>query len=115
MFQDAGNREFRPSANVASLTAKGEPAIADWLRSIGAKVQMRDGHIATLSLRSTLITDRELEVLANLPQLEEVNLRDTEISEIGIAHLSSVRSLRNLDLGFTLLSDSALSHLASLA
>jgi hypothetical protein len=71
MFQDAGNRESKPSADVASILAKGaangEPAIAGWLRSIGAKVQTSGGHISTLSLRSTPITDRELQILHKLP------------------------------------------------
>src|SRR6185295_9228213 len=101
-FQDSSNREARRGTEVASVAGKGEPAIAEWLRSIGGKVQMKDGHVVTLSLKSTSITDRELVVLAKLPQLLDLNLRDTEISEIGVAHVASIASLRKLDMGYTL-------------
>ena len=76
---------------------------------------MRDGHVATVSLDSTAVTDRELEILPELTQLEELNLRDTEISDVGAAHLSGLRTLRKLDVSYTLLSDSALDKLRPLA
>ena len=61
------------------------------LRSVGGKVQMSEGHIAAVSLKSTSITDRELEILARLPRLEDLDLRNTEISEIGTPTSSSTR------------------------
>src|SRR5439155_5616842 len=104
--QDSSNRESNRGTEVAAIAGKGEQAIAEWLRSIGGKVQMKGGHVVTLSLKSTSVTDRELAVLTKLPELADLNLRDTEISEIGLAHIASIPSLRKLDIGYTLLSDS---------
>src|SRR5262249_28843168 len=115
MFQDSSTHELkRPPGAAAAAAQQGEAGIAGWLRSIGGTLQMRDGHVAAVSLKSTSVTDRELEILAKLPQLAELNLRDTEISDVGAAHLSSIHSLQKLDLGFTLLSDSSLARLTPL-
>jgi hypothetical protein len=114
LFQDSTNRKSMREAEAAAVAGKGEQAIAEWLRSIGGKVQMRGGHVAEVSLKSTSITDRELAVLAGFPQLVDLSLRDTEVSEIGLSHLASIRSLEKLDLGYTLLGDGALAKLAPL-
>src|SRR6266404_877952 len=50
-FQDSSNRESSRKAEVESVADKGEQAIAEWLRSIGAKVQMKEGHVVALSLK----------------------------------------------------------------
>ncbi|HTA71883.1 MAG TPA: hypothetical protein VK776_26555 [Bryobacteraceae bacterium] len=113
-FQASSNGEVKRAKSAESVVGKGEPAIADWLRSVGGTVQMRDGHVSGVSLKSTSITDRELEILTKLPQLTELNLRNTEISEVGAAHLSSISLLQKLDLSYTLLSDSALTKLTPL-
>src|SRR5581483_9995928 len=65
-FQDSSNRETKRKVEAASVAEKGEPAIADWLRSIGGKVQMADGHVTGVNLKSTTVTDRELQILAKL-------------------------------------------------
>ena len=114
MFQASANGEVKRTQSAASVASKGEPAIAAWLRSIGGTVQMREGHVTGVSLKSTTITDRELEILSKLPQLTELSLRNTEVSDLGVAHLSPVLSLRKLDLSYTLLSDSALARLTPL-
>src|SRR6185295_16851439 len=78
LFQDNSNRKSARDTEAAAVAGKGEQAIADWLRSIGGKAQMRNGHVTEVSLKSTSITDGELSVLAALPHLVELNLRDTE-------------------------------------
>ena len=40
-FQDSSNRKPARGTEVAAVSGKGEQAIADWLRSIGGKVQMQ--------------------------------------------------------------------------
>jgi len=95
-----------------SAAAKGETAIADWLRSIGGKVQLRDGHVNRGFAQIHLHYRRELDILSKLPQLEELSLRDTEISASAGASVSS--ALLKLDLGYTLLADSALGNLSGL-
>ena len=44
-FQDSSNRPSKPQADAAAVRGKGEDAIADWLRSIGGKVTVRNGHV----------------------------------------------------------------------
>ena len=113
-FQDSSNRPSKLRTDVAAVKGKGDEAIAAWLRSIGGKVSLRDGHVVGVSLQSTSITDRELEILPELKQIEDLNLRDTEVSDVGAAYLSRLRSLWKLDLSYTLLSDKSLDKLAPL-
>src|SRR5260370_12691318 len=77
LFQDSSNRESKRPTEAASVAGKGEQAIAEWLRSIGGKVQISDGHVSAVSLKSTSITDLELPILAELRQLADLNLRYT--------------------------------------
>jgi Leucine-rich repeat (LRR) protein len=111
---ESSNREVRRMKDAAAVANDGEPAIAEWLKSIGGKVQMTDGHVTAVSLNATSIIDRELAILTGLPQLKELSLQHTEVSTIGLAHLKSVRSLERLDLGHTLLGDNALPIVAAL-
>ena len=113
-LQNSSMGEAKRTVSAESVAGKGEAAVVAWLRSIGGTVQVREGHVTGVSMKSTSITDRELVVFTKLPQLEELSLRNTEISELGVAHLSAVVSLRKLDLGYTLLSDSALGQLKAL-
>lgn len=99
---------------VDAATVNGELAIAEWLRGIGGKVQLRDGHVVGVSLQSTTVTDRELVLLARLPHMTELTLRDTEVSEIGLAYVGQAGSLEKLDLSHTLISDAGLAKLAGL-
>ena len=99
---------------MGAVTGKGETAIGKWLSAIGASVRMREGHAVAVGLTSTSITDRELALLKELPQLEELSLRDTEVSDLGVVHLARLRALKKLDLSSTTLADSALAHLKSL-
>ena len=102
-------------AKAASVVAtQGDQAIGDWLRAIGAKVQMTDGHVTGVSLNATSITDREMVVLTRLSRLRDLSMQHTEISTIGLEQLGNVRSVERLNLGHTLLGDNALPMLASL-
>ncbi len=71
-FQASSNGEVKRTTSADAVAGKGEPAIAEWLRSIGGTVQMQDGHVAGVSLKSTSITDRELEILSKLPATHRV-------------------------------------------
>ena len=65
------------------------------------RCKLRDGHATAVSLASSPITDREVAILQELPQLEELSLRDTEISDLGAAHLSAIRTLRRSSISAT--------------
>jgi Leucine-rich repeat (LRR) protein len=114
LSQDTGGREVVRKVQAAAVANSGEPAIAEWLKSIGGKAELTNGHVTTVSLKSTSVTDRELAILKNLPQLTDLNLEHTEISSDGLASISELRSLRSLDLGHTLLGDNALTSLKAL-
>src|SRR6185295_6058857 len=98
LVDDPSNRTSTRAVEAASVKGKGEETVAKWLRSIGAQVQLRDGHATAVSLASTSITDREVAILQELPQLEELSLRDTEISDLGAADLTRIRTLPKVDL-----------------
>ena len=90
---ESSNREPRRTKDAAVVASQGESAIAEWLRSIGGKVQMNDGQVTSVSLNGTTVIDRELEILTKLPRLSELRLQHTEISPLGLEHVSKVRSL----------------------
>ena len=51
---------------------KGEKAAAEWIQLMGGKVVWAEGSIQNISLASTSITDSQLEVLGELPNLREL-------------------------------------------
>src|SRR6266540_2860702 len=77
-------------------------------------LDLRYSHPVAVSLDSTAITDRELPILQELPQLEDLSLRNTEVSDLGAAHVSRIQTLRKLVVSHTLLSDAALDKLGAL-
>src|SRR6185295_803186 len=56
LSQDTGGREVLRKVEAAAVVNNGEAAIADWLKSIGGKVEMANGHVTTVSMKSTSIT-----------------------------------------------------------
>ncbi len=114
LSQDTGGREVVRKVQATAVANSGEAPIAEWLKSIGGKVEMTNGHVTSVSMRGTSVTDRELAVLTKLPQLTDLSLEDTEISSDGLASVSAIHSLRSLDLGHTLLGDNALASLTPL-
>ena len=68
---------LRPTAKVATATlpiGKGEKAVADWIQAIGGKAVWADGSVQEVSLASTAVTDSQLEVLRELPNLTKLDL-----------------------------------------
>jgi Leucine-rich repeat (LRR) protein len=114
LSQDTGGREVIRKVQAASVMNSGEAAIAEWLKSIGGKVEMTNGHVTSVSMKSTSITDREMAILTKLPQLTALDLQHTEISSDGLSSLSSITSLQSLDIGHTLLGDNSLTSLSPL-
>src|SRR5213592_2062978 len=86
LADDASNRPTKRTVDAMSVKGKGEDAIVKWLRAIGAQVRIEEGHAVAVSLGSTPITDGDIAILQELPQLEDLSLRDTEISDLGAAH-----------------------------
>ena len=114
LILESSNPEPKRAMAASAVATRGDVAVAEWLRAIGGKVQMKDGAVTAVSLNGTSITDNEFVVLTKLPQLTDLSLQHTEISTIGLEQLAAVRSLERLDLGHTLLGDNALPMIASL-
>ncbi|BDC48020.1 hypothetical protein F183_A03360 [Bryobacterales bacterium F-183] len=92
-----------------------EPAIAKWIQTgLRGRVEMREGHIVTVALARTQVTDAHIAVLAALPQLRELDLNATEVGDLGAAALAKCPSLEALHLGSTTISDRGLPSLAGL-
>ena len=73
----------RPRKGCIRGAGQGELAIAEWLRSVGAKVQMTEDHVIAVCAQRTTITDRELEILTKLPRLASLSPQHTEVSRSG--------------------------------
>ena len=72
--------------------------------------QLRELHIA-----SALITDEAMEIVCNLPALDELSICDApQITDLALAKLGSVSELYSLNLSGTRLTDKGLSSLSSL-
>jgi internalin A len=114
LLQDSSAPPPKRTKDASMVSNQGEPAIAEWLRAIGGKVELAGEHISIVSLKGTTITDAELAILTKLPRLTDLSLRRTEVSSVGLAHLSMIKSLQKLDLADTLLGDDALESLRPL-
>ena len=60
------------------------------------------------------VADADLAILAEFPNLLDLDLGGTGISDEGLKHLAGLRKLRNLDLRGTRVTDAGLVHLAEL-
>jgi internalin A len=114
LIQESSGAAPKRSKDATTVATQGETAIADWLRSIGGKVDLAANHVKSVSLKGTSVTDAELAILTKLPALSDLSLQHTEVSSVGLAHLATIKSLRTLDVGDTLLGDDAVASLKSL-
>ena len=114
LIQDSSAPPPKRTKDASIIANQGEPAIAEWLRVIGGKVDLAGEHISTVSLKGTTITDAELAILTKLPRLTDLSLERTEVSSVGLAHVAAVTSLQKLDLAHTLLGDDAIASLKPL-
>ena len=59
------------------------------------------------------MTDKGIEMLKGLPQLEELSLDSTDVSDLGAEMLSAMPTLKSLDLYHTLISDKGYQRIKS--
>jgi hypothetical protein len=96
----------------------GEERARAEVERIGGDV-LRDGQmpgtpVVKVLLSGSRVTDGELSVLANFPQLRFLDLRKTAITNRGLIHLERLTKLQQLYLDSTLINDAGLSHLEGL-
>jgi internalin A len=78
------------------LTAAGP---ADWITSAGGSVKVdKAGHITSVDLRSSWVTDSDMPLLAQLPQLANLDLSMTRITDRGLQQLKSAPAIVELNL-----------------
>lgn len=62
-----------------------------------------------------VLTDADLEVLKEIPEIVELDLKNAGIGDAGVAHLSGLSSLERLHLEKTKVTDAGLKHLSGLS
>jgi hypothetical protein len=108
---DAMIRDVSRIEHITALKLGGSRSVTD----AGVCHLSRLSRLRHLDLSGTSITDRGLEVLRALPQLETVSLAWTKVTDAGVANLSGCERLSNVDLQGTPSGDGALRALAGKA
>jgi len=109
-FADAGEAELARLHGLRSLHQMG-PKVKDELLNHVAKLK----HLRTLGLWVTCITDKGLEMVSGLSELEEVQLVGSRaFTNNGVRQLTKLPHLRTVGLEGTEIDDSALECLSSL-
>lgn len=81
----------------------------------GELAMLKDlGHLVSLHLGGTDVTDEGLAHLAGLTALKRLHLEKTKVSDEGLAHLAGLESLSYLNLYQTGVTDAGLAHLEGL-
>src|SRR5437899_580195 len=63
-------------------------AIASWVRARGGSVNMEGGQIREVSLASTGATDADVDALASVPTLRQLDLQATEIGDAALEKIA---------------------------
>lgn len=88
------------------------PKAPNWLRKrLGDEYF---GHVVSVDLSDTSVTDDDLKALRGFPHLEILNLANTSITGNGLAHLQKLTDLKVLSLWNTSVDDAGLSHIEKL-
>ncbi|MDX1980306.1 MAG: hypothetical protein SFV51_08555 [Bryobacteraceae bacterium] len=95
-----------------AMLAAGPPNAA-WIESIGGEsVFDREGKIVEVSLARTWATDKEVARVAEIETLRRLDLSFTYVSDKGIEHLKRLKQLEELTLDTAeFITDAAMSHL----
>src|SRR6266545_3275293 len=97
----------------ASAAFAAPPDIASWAAAQGGSVT-RDpqGRITGVNLRSTWVTDTDLEMLARVPNLQRIDLALTHITDLGLERLKPLQNVTDLNLYYAEhVTDEGLAHL----
>ena len=91
-----------------------EEGVAAWVKAIGGKASLEDGHLRVVDLATTPVSDAQLAFLSKLSRLEELHLQATQVGDLSIQALAGLPRLRLLDLSNSTVSDAGLATLAKL-
>src|SRR5262245_3555632 len=74
---------------------------AGWIEDLhGSAVRGAKGEIVAVDLSGTWVTDADLDRLAGLEHLTELNLARTRITDQGMRRLKALPNIRSLDLTY---------------
>ncbi len=93
-------------ALVLLITARLSPAaswkeadLVQWISDQGGhSAQNESGHIVSVDLATTWITDADLARLGSLPNLRKLDLAQTKITDVGLEHLARLTGVTDLNL-----------------
>jgi hypothetical protein len=105
MLEEASRHE-----NITTLKLGGSRNVSD----AGLRFLSRLPRLRHLDVRGTAVTDRGLEVLRALRELQTFSLAWTNVTDAGVAHLSGCQRLRDVNLQGTSCGDGALRALAGM-
>lgn len=71
--------------------------------------------ITYVDLGNSRVTDGDLNLLADLPQLHQLMLENTSVTDVGLIQLKNLKNLGELNLSNTKVSDNGLKHLSEMA
>src|SRR5262245_50308101 len=94
-------------------TANPEANVAAWVESQGGHVT-RDAssRITAIDLRSSWVTDSDLALFEQLPNLKKLDLSYTHITDLGLERLKPLRGIVELNLRYAEhVTDEGLAHL----
>jgi hypothetical protein len=87
---------------------------AQTIREFGGQVKMRGKKHVEVYLRGTKVSDGDLPLLRDLPDLELLNLQDTSITDAGLEHVGRLQGLKRLSLQRSKVKDAGMEHLSGL-
>jgi hypothetical protein len=96
-----------------ALSALSQQEVASWIISEGGTVARNtQGDVTAVDLQSSWITDGDLEKIASLQALEDLNLSYTWITDLGMEHLAALENVKRLNLYYTeYIGDGAIAHI----
>jgi len=84
------------------------------VRKLGGRVTQRGQRHTEVILGGTKVTDADLLILTDLPDLELLNLQNTGITDGGMVYVGALDNLQRLSLQRSKVTDAGLEHLAKL-
>ena len=89
------------SAGLLAGAPLSESDVESWVAGEGGSVTKNSaGHITEINLRTSWITDIDLQKLEKLEHLERLDLSQTHISDIALESVAKLPRLKQLDLFF---------------
>lgn len=81
------------------LFAAAAIATTEWITALGGRVETNArGEVTTVNLRSTFVSDSDLDHVARFAALEKLDLSHTRITDLGMLRLKNLKNVREINL-----------------